>query len=44
MFRKDVIDKFSNEKFVINDDELKRFCELSVDVLNKHAPRKKKIF
>ena len=31
----------SNEKFVINDDGLIRFCELSVNVLNKHAPRKK---
>ena len=41
-FRKDVIDKLSNEKFVINDDGLKRFCELSVNILNKHAPRKKK--
>ena len=41
-FRKDLIDKLSNEKFVINDDGLKRFCELSVNVLNKHAPRKKK--
>ena len=41
-FIKDLIDKLSNEKFVINDDGLKRFCELSVNVLNKHAPRKKK--
>ena len=41
-FRKDLIDKLSNEKFVINDDGFKRFCELSVNVLNKHAPRKKK--
>ena len=41
-FRKDLIDKLSNEKFVINNDGLKRFCELSVNVLNKHAPRKKK--
>ena len=41
-FRKDLIDKLSNEKFVINDDGLKRFCELSVNVWNKHAPRKKK--
>ena len=41
-FRKDLIDKLSNEKFVINDDGLKRFCELSVNVLNKDAPRKKK--
>ena len=40
-FRKDLIDKLSNEKFVINDDRLKKFCELSVNILNKHAPRKK---
>ena len=32
----------SNEKFVINDDGLKRFCQLSVNILNKHAPRKKR--
>ena len=41
-FRKDLIDKLSNEKFVINDDGLKRFCELSVNILNKHAPCKKR--
>ena len=41
-FRKDLIDKLSNEKFVINDDGLKRFCELSVNVLKKHTPRRKK--
>ena len=41
-FRKDLIDKLSNEKFIINDEGLKRFCELSVNVLNKYAPRKKK--
>ena len=40
-FRKDLIDKLSNEMFVTNDDGLKRFCELSVNVLKKHAPRKK---
>ena len=32
----------SNEKFVINDDGLKRFCELSVNALNKYASHKKK--
>ena len=41
-FRKDLVDKLSNEKFVINDDGLQRLCELSVSVLNRHAPRKKK--
>ena len=38
-FRKN---QLSNEKFVINDDGLKRFCELSVIVLNKHAARNRK--
>ena len=42
-FRKDLIDKLSNEKFVINDDGLKRFCELSVNILSKHAPYNKSI-
>ena len=41
-FRKDLIDKLSNEELVINDDGLKRFCELSINIFNKHAPRKKK--
>ena len=41
-FRKDLIYKLSNEKFVINDDGMKRFYELSINVLNKHVPRKKK--
>ena len=41
-FRKDLIDKLPNEKFVINDDGLKKFCELSVNILNKYAPRKKR--
>ena len=41
-FRKDLIDKLPNEELVINDDGMKRFCELSINILNKHAPRKKK--
>ena len=41
-FRKDLIGKLSNEELVINDDGMKRFCELSINILNKHAPRKKK--
>ena len=35
-FRKDLIDKLSNEELVINDDGMKRFCELSINILNKH--------
>ena len=41
-FRKDLIDKLSTEELVINDDGMKRFCELSINILNKHSPRKKK--
>ena len=41
-FRKDLMDKLSNEKFVINDGRSKRFCELSVHIFNKHAPRRKR--
>ena len=41
-FSKDLMDKLSNEKFVINGDGLKRFCELSVNILNKQKPRKKR--
>ena len=37
-FREDLTDKLSNERFVINDDGLKKLCELSVNVLNTHAP------
>ena len=40
-FRKDLIDKLSNEKFVINDDGLKILFELAVNVLNKRTPCKK---
>ena len=32
----------SNEKFVINDDGLKRLRELSINILKKHAARKKR--
>ena len=41
-FRNDLTNKLSNEKFVINDDGLKIFCELSVIILNKHATCKKR--
>ena len=42
-FKKDRIDMLSTEKFVINDDGLRRFCGLSVNILNKHAPYNKSI-
>ena len=41
-FRKDVLDRLSNEVFVNNDNGLQKFCVLSINILYKHAPRKKK--
>ena len=32
----------SNEVFVNNDKGLQMFCQLSINILNKHAPRKNK--
>ena len=32
----------SKENFIINDNGFKSFCEISLDSLEKHAPRKKK--
>ena len=32
----------SKENFINNDDGFQRFCRISLDGLNKHAPRKKK--
>ena len=41
-FRKSLLNKLSKEDFVTNDGDLQRFCCINNDVLNKHAPRKKK--
>ena len=32
----------SNEVFVNNDKGLQMFCQLNINILNKHAPRKNK--
>ena len=37
-----LINSLSKENFVNNDDGFQRFCHISLDALNKHAPRKKK--
>ena len=41
-YRETLINNLSKENFINNDDELKRFCHISPDALNKDAPRKKK--
>ena len=37
-----LINNSSKENFINNDDGFQRFCHISLDVLNKHAPCKKK--
>ena len=37
-----LINNLSKENFINNDDGFQRFCHISLDALNKHAPRKKK--
>ena len=39
--REMLINNLSKENFINNDDGFQRFCHISLDALNKHAPRKK---
>ena len=41
-YRETLINNLSKENFIINDKGFKRFCEISLDSLEKHAPSKKK--
>ena len=41
-YKETLIENLSKESFSNNDDGFKRFCHVSLDALNKHAPRKKK--
>ena len=41
-YREALINNFSKENFTNNDDGFQRFCHISLDALNKHAPRKKR--
>ena len=38
--RKMLINNLSKENFINNDDGFQRFCHISLDALNKHAPYK----
>ena len=40
--REMLINNLSKENFINNDDGFQRFCHISLDALNKYAPRKKK--
>ena len=41
-FRETLIKKLSNENLVNNDNGFERFCDISLETSNKHAPCKKK--
>ena len=41
-YRETLINNLPKENFINNDDGFQRFCHISLDALNKHAPRKKK--
>ena len=41
-FRECLLEKLSKEVFVNNDEELQRFCDINLQVLNQHAPQKSK--
>ena len=40
-FSNEAYREFSKEVFVNNDDSLQRFCD--INILNRHAPRKRKL-
>ena len=42
-YRETLINNLSKENFNDNDDSFQRFYPISLDALNKHAPRKKKL-
>ena len=41
-YRETLINNLPKENFINNDDGFQSFCHISLDALNKHAPRKKK--
>ena len=41
-YRETLINNLSKENFINNDDGFQRFCDTSLNALNKHAPYKKK--
>ena len=41
-YRESLLHKLSKEVFVNNDDGLQRFCDININILNRHAPHKRK--
>ena len=41
-YRESLLHELSKEVFVNNNDGLQRFCDININILNRHAPRKRK--
>ena len=41
--RESLLHELSKELFVNNDDGLQRFCDIITNIVNRHAPRKRKL-
>ena len=41
-YRESLLHELSKEVFVNNDDGLQRLCDININILNRHAPRKRK--
>ena len=41
-YRESLLYELSKEVFVNNDDGLQRFCNININILKRHAPRKRK--
>ena len=42
-YRESLVHELSKELFVNNDDGLQRFCDTITNILNRNAPRKRKL-
>ena len=41
-YKESLLHELSKDVFVNNDDGLQRFCDTNINILNRHAPRKRK--
>ena len=42
-YREPLLHELSKEVFVNKDDGFQRFCDISINILNRQAPRKRKL-
>ena len=42
-YRESLLHELSKEVFLNNDDSFQRFFDININILNRHAPRKRKL-